>query len=382
MRIKQKTGNACASVRPFTYSHRHFAVNFRFLAKISLKKPVFLSRLVRNYARALANPNRPPIRLVDVALTYDCNMDCIHCSAKGLEQPDQRLLTSKDYKKIAKKLLDAGVLIVNFTGGEPLLRKDLGRIIKCFSPKKTLISISTNGIFLTPEKLDELKTFGVDSINISLDAANPSLHDAIRNSPGSFEKALNAAKTAAKKRFKVNLCYVLTSQNLHTADLDRLITIGNEIGANVHYNLAVPIGAWKTESENLLTPKDRRDLNALMEKFPHSRTDQETNYFRKGCGAIKEKLYITAYGDVMPCPFIQVSFGDILTDSISQIRQNAFLYRYFNKYPPVCLAAEDMEFIKNTRCYGKDAQNRPMPVFHTKAFKDLQAALVNKRELP
>jgi hypothetical protein len=51
----------------------------------------------------------------------------------------------------------------------------------------------------------------------------------------------------------------------------------------------------------------------------------------------------------MPCPFIQVSFGNILNTEIETIRDNAFQYKYFNGYPDVCIAAEDRDFINNTK---------------------------------
>jgi hypothetical protein len=80
----------------------------------------------------------------------------------------------------------------------------------------------------------------------------------------------------------------------------------------------------------------------------------------------------------MPCPFIQVSFGNVLFDDVEVIRDRAFQYSYFKEYVPHCIAAEDMQFIQNTWCYSKEASNMQLPLSHTEAFKDRDAALLKK----
>ena len=350
-------------------SLRHAAVNARYLSGIMARKPLFLMRVANNYARALASPDRPPIRLVDVAVTYDCNMDCVHCSAKGLDKPDVTPMGIDDYALAAEKLLNAGALVVNFTGGEPLLNKDLNSIIKIFQPSRTLISISTNGALLTEDKLRELKEIGVDSLNISLDSCDRETHDAIRRCTGSHEKALSAARMAGKMGFRVNLCYVLTSENIETGDREQFERLGRKMGVNVLYNIAVPVGAYRDRAGRLFSPRDRLRLNQLMKKAPWTRTDQETNYFRRGCGAVKEKAYVTAYGEVMPCPFIQVSFGSILDDDFEAIRDNALAFKCFREYAPVCIAAEDADFISAVKCYGKKAESLSLPLHYSRAFR-------------
>ncbi len=84
---------------------------------------------------------------------------------------------------------------------------------------------------------------------------------------------------------------------------------------------------------------------------------------------------MTAYGEVMPCPFIQVGFGNLLEDDVETIRNRALRYVYFQEYVPRCLAAQDLEFIKNVKCYSADEQGLELPVPEAEAFYDRQAAL-------
>jgi hypothetical protein len=77
----------------------------------------------------------------------------------------------------------------------------------------------------------------------------------------------------------------------------------------------------------------------------------------------------------MPCPFIQISFGNILTEEFETIRERAFDYRYFREYAPNCLAAEDRDFVGNARCYAQEVSGDQLPLPHTEAFFDRVSAL-------
>jgi 2-polyprenyl-3-methyl-5-hydroxy-6-metoxy-1,4-benzoquinol methylase len=71
----------------------------------------------------------------------------------------------------------------------------------------------------------------------------------------------------------------------------------------------------------------------------------------------------------MPCPFIQISFGNVVDDDINVIRKRAWRYAVFRAYQPRCPAAEDREFINNAFCYDPDYAGS-LPVGHENAFKD------------
>jgi len=332
-------------------------------------------RLVKNYILAVIHPTRPPLRFADIAITYRCTMHCEHCSASVMLDKRRTELTIEEYRIIADKLIKAGLLLINITGGEPTIRDDLKEIVKAFQPGKIFIAVQTNASLLTEERLRELKSAGVDGINVSIDSADAKTHDTFRNSPGAFKKAVKLVKTATRMGFKVGISYVLSRENLYSEDRRKIVAFSKKYGTLLNYNLASPIGFWRGKLDKLLRDKDRQYLLKLLEEYPHSKTDFETNYYTKGCGAIKEKVYISPYGDVMPCPFIQVGFGNILIDDFENIRDRAFQYKYFRSYHKRCLAAEDLDFIKNTICYDKTAVLEKLPVDHMKAFKSRKIAL-------
>lgn len=360
------------------HSLSHFKSNVKYVSKIILKKPGFLFRLGINYIKYFINPNRPPLRFVDVAVSYNCNMKCAHCSATEMRQNKKDQLSVEEYKLIARKLIDAGMLVLNLTGGEPLLRKDIYDIIKVFQPGKILIAVQTNATLLTEETFKKLAEAGVDSIGISIDSSFPEKHDEFRSSPGAYEQAVKSLRRGKELGFNMGISYCLTHDSMNSADRDGMIKLSRECNAFLNYNLAVPIGFWKGEYQNLITPEDRKKLNDEIATNPLSKTDFQTTYWKEGCGAIKEKIYVTAYGEVIPCPFIQVKFGNILTDDFEEIRDRAFQFKYFQTYSSKCIAAEDMDFIKNTKCYSKEAEKYQMPISHEEAFFDNEAAIGKK----
>lgn len=352
---------------------QHVAVNARYLSRALLTKPRFVARMARSFALAALRPDRPPVRLVDVALTYDCNMRCTHCSATEMKQPERPKLDLHAYRTVADRLARAGALVINITGGEPFVRADLFDIIRTFDPRRFLVAVVTNGLAVTESKVKELARLGVNSIHVSIDGADPAAHDGFRKTPGAFEKALRVLEWGKRYGLGLGINYSLTHENIDSDDRAQVEALSQRLGTMLNYNLAVPIGFWKGMTDNLLQPGDRQKLQALLDRNPSSKTDFETNYFRQGCGAIKEKFYITAYGDVMPCPFIQVAFGNILVDSVETIRDRALAYGYFQEYVPHCLAAEDKDFIANTKCYGEGAEPN-LPVWHEVAFRDMNSA--------
>ena len=104
-----------------------------------------------------------------------------------------------------------------------------------------------------------------------------------------------------------------------------------------------------------------------MQIYPQTTTDHEVGRNSTGCPAGVEKVYITPYGDVIPCPFIHVSFGNVKDSSLLEIVDKMRNVQYFNKYQKICIAAEDPFFQKNVLS-RLDTFNCPLPVPHKKVF--------------
>lgn len=340
--------------------------NYKFTLKSVVKKPALFGRMLLGYGKSLVSESGP-MRFMDVSVSYDCNFLCAHCSAEALKS-DKAPLTLAEYKKAAQEAMAAGVMAFHFTGGEPLMRRNLLDIIQAFQPSKNFISIQTNGWLVTDKFLAEYKAIGGDVLCVSVDSVTPQSHDDFRDKKGSWERAVAALKMAKGYGFRTMLSATVTHQSMEDGSLMALTGFAESLGAVLSLNLAVPAGNWQGCMDFMLTAEDRARLNTYIAANPNVRTDFQSNWHRRGCPAMKEKCYLTPYGDVIPCPFIHVKFGNVREESFTQIREKALRYHWLKEYHPICIAAESKEFISEAGCYGENQDRLPLDYHESKAF--------------
>lgn len=335
-----------------------FLLNFKYAFRP--RKP----RLVLRLALALFQSkvlNRPPLRYVDFAIDFTCNLHCEHCFATALRQPGRRRMTIEDYSRVGRECMELGTVNFSFQGGEPLLCSGLGGIIKACRPEKNVISVSTNGTLLTRDRLVELRKWGVDILTVSLDSGIPSEHNRFRGaSPGTFEKILQGIKTALQEGLHVTLGTVVTHQTLKSQGITALVNLTRELKTVLYFIFPVPAGRWLSHNDMLLTPDDLSYIDQLTHQSPYLRTDFQANLGSYGCGAVKEILYLTPYGDVLPCPFLHISLGNIFQEPLAVIRDRALENPYFRGYHQKCLASTDQEFIQRYLSQTFEAKALPL----------------------
>ncbi len=326
-----------------------------------------LVRMAKAYLK-VALLNHRPFRFFDIALSYACNLSCVHCSASDLIRRDLQPLSHDDYRRFVDEAMQYGCAVFHLTGGEPLLRKDMFELIRIFRPTWNMISVQTNGTLLSQDMVNRLRDAGVRSLCVSLDSADPDEHDVFRGEKGSFHATLSGLDRAIKKGFSCAVVFCVSHQTLHSKGTMDLIRLIGDRKVNGFMTLAVPIGRWVGREEVMITPEDRTYINELIAEYPYLRTDFESNWKDRGCPAMKEKAYLSPYGEVLPCPFIQVSYGNIREESLKTILDRGRLAPEFGHYPSLCRAAEDKEWVRSVRCYREDCGQTPIP--HGEAFSD------------
>ena len=111
---------------------------------------------------------------------------------------------------------DAGVAILTFSGGEPLLRKDLYDAIERASDNGMLCTIASNGTLMTREVAEKLAKAGIKRVEIGLDGATPGTHDFLRNKAGSFEATIEGIENCASAGFdELAVTMTLHSNNIN-----------------------------------------------------------------------------------------------------------------------------------------------------------------------
>ena len=164
-----------------------------------------------------------------LALTDDCQCSCVHCSAAMRPRRSSELTTS-EWKRVIEECLQLGVQLVTFTGGEPLLRRDLEELVASVPPHLAVVLFFSNGLALTEERLCSLKKAGVYAIQLSLDSADPDAHDAMRGAPGAFRAVERAARMAVEAGLPVGISTYASNESVDGRRLTKLAALAAEWG--------------------------------------------------------------------------------------------------------------------------------------------------------
>ncbi|HTU70619.1 MAG TPA: GTP 3',8-cyclase MoaA [Candidatus Baltobacteraceae bacterium] len=165
----------------------------------------------------LADAFNRPITYLRVSVTDKCNLRCVYCMPEsGLPwlRRDE-LLSYEEIVEIVRAAAQAGVRTIRLTGGEPLVRRDLHRLIAGIDAIEGIedIALSTNAVLLE-EQLDALLAAGLRRVNISLDTLRPDRFERIARRPGldSVLRGVDAAIAANLAPVKLN-CVVMRGEN-------------------------------------------------------------------------------------------------------------------------------------------------------------------------
>ncbi|MBI5196796.1 MAG: radical SAM protein [Nitrospirae bacterium] len=326
---------------------QRFLDNFRFIFQ-PRRKPLLITRIASSYIKYIIYGalEKKPLRNIDIALNYACNLACRHCSCEALKSSDT-VLSEAQYSQLAGEAVKLGAIYFAFTGGEPLVNKNLEDIIRLFFPSRSLIGLQTNALLLNTSRIESLYKAGVDVLQVSLDSFDPDEHDSFRNKKGAFRETLKNVDMAFLRGIKIIFSVTFTHNNIKSEGILNLLSFSARSNIPVVVSIPCPVGKWSGNFSEMFDNDDREYFALMQKRFPHLRRDFDSNYLKCGCSAGIEKLYITPYGDVIPCPFIHISFGNIKTESLSSIRNRMLKLEKFREYNQVCLAGEDRTFIEN-----------------------------------
>ncbi|MGA3192102.1 MAG: radical SAM protein [Candidatus Bathyarchaeia archaeon] len=177
---------------------------------MSLKK-------ARSIAIRSFTPNRP--RHAQWMLTRKCNFRCRGCSV--WQQQDPRELSTEQVKKGLNILRELGVVDLVLSGGNPLLRDDIGEIIRHAS-ESFITTVYDNGS-MAVEKIEALRH--ADFVAISIDSLNPEKNDYIRGVKGAWSTAMQAVEELHKNGISVGVAPTISQFNLYEIlDLTRYFT--------------------------------------------------------------------------------------------------------------------------------------------------------------
>jgi MoaA/NifB/PqqE/SkfB family radical SAM enzyme len=255
-----------------------------------------------------------------LAVTSECPYRCWHCSYKRRAGGK---LSTVEWTGVISGLHELGASIIGFTGGEPCSREDLPELIATASKGGAATVLFSSGACMDEAALERYRGAGLWSVCISLDHINPDEHDRLRGAPGSHERAVRMLETARRMGF-----YTMIG-TVGTRNLIPLLQPMHELAARlgVHELRIVepmPCGLLAENQEDaLLSPEDVQRIRAFHVASNRKGVPPKICAFNQiespelfGCGAGTQHMFIDARGEVCPCDFTAMSFGNCLREPL------------------------------------------------------------------
>jgi len=146
-------------------------------------------------------------------VTRACNLKCVHCYAHATEGSTSDELSTAEGRRMIDDLAAFGAPVLLFSGGEPLVRKDMPELAAYAVEKGMRAVISTNGTLISRSIAQTLKQIGLSYVGISLDGLEP-VNDHFRGVSGAFKKALQGIQNCQEAGIKVGLRFTINKQNV------------------------------------------------------------------------------------------------------------------------------------------------------------------------
>jgi len=269
-----------------------------------------------------ARPVNGPASIVwDV--TNSCNLKCGFCKKRDIGKEGspggKPGLTRADRIAIIDKIADAGVWLLSFCGGEPLLCEDLDALIRRAKYRGLVVNVSTNG-FLLEAQARKLVDAGVDLITISIDSHDPGVLDNLRGQDGHFDRVIKGLRALRALR-KIRRVFVESRCLINRANcfaLDEFVRFWRDkvdfitfkpiyenplVGYHLPQGMRIPLEE-KERFEHYfsrLLKKHRflnNSYNRLIPKFLFTPSELNRKFF---CFAGTFFAGIDPWGNLLPC---------------------------------------------------------------------------------
>ncbi len=290
--------------------------------------------------------------LVAVNLTKRCNLNCAHCYMNA-EQRAAVTAGEMEDGEIVSLFQEIGArapgTILVLTGGEPLLHPHLESLVKAGVDAGLRMVLGTNGVLLTESMAARLKAAGLEGMGISLDSTNPKSHDMFRGQDGAFAKSCKAVRICKAAGMHAQIHFTVTRWN--RSEIAGAVQMAKDLGAAIlnffflvcvgrgegrmdlspaEYESALrEIAALQKSSQGIMvqsrcTPHFKR---ILIESDPENPYTRATGYDGGGCPAATHYCRVTPKGEVTPCPYIELSGGNIRGEGFWKVWDKSRLFQ-------------------------------------------------------
>ena len=316
--------------------------------------------------------------VAELFLTENCNLRCISCGC--WRETTRGELSTEEWQDVLLQLAELRIHKANFTGGEPLIRRDAVELMRFARDCGiTNLHLNTNAIRLTDQRREAILDAGVASFNISVDAPSAAEHDRIRGRTGAFETTVRHLRALIAQRrdrdLKIRMNFTVMRENVEL--LPEIARLAQQLEVRLYLNLATDqTFLFRADGVDDLADVDDAALaRALAEVEDLARADRrflprysDLAYVRRHfrdpvqrglpCAESQLKLMIHSRGEIGGCwghdPEFSVR-GTPIRDVISSDRYRAEHDRLFHKQCVGCGANYSLNLRVQPRTYVEDA---------------------------
>jgi AdoMet-dependent heme synthase len=280
-------------------------------------------------------------QIISWNITLKCPLNCAHCYADAGKEEVPGVLTTNEAFGVIDQICGTGNPVVVLSGGEPLMREDIFEIARYGTERGLRMALGTSGYLLSQKTAGRLKDAGIRSVAVSIDSANPDVHDRFRGRPGSWGRAVRALRWCREAGIGTRIN--MTIQDYEIALVNEVVTLGTGLGVN-DYQVFFPVPAGRAHAGTGGTPSEYENLiGKILTRYRsgpvHIRPTCAPQFVRiadqlgirddargRGCIAGIRYCRIYANGDVTPCPYLPVTAGNIRETPFSRIWYESALF--------------------------------------------------------
>lgn len=275
---------------------------------------------------------------VTVELTDKCNYFCKHCYRSSAPSRSMTL----PFKAITSFLGDFsknGGVVVELTGGEPMLHPDFFEIVKWCNERFSLVGVLTNGYYLQEEAVKKLLPYRETMIiNLSLDSHREDYHDNFRGKAGAYKRTVNAMRLLSGNKFFFRVSMSVTAENFF--EVEDTIKLAKELGASAFtFNPVFNVGRGEdTPAPRITDPEEAKKYIAyeagLYKKYSGfiSILDetQQSALKKSNCGLLSKTITISPDGTIRACVMFDnaLEIGNINKQDYEAIFRNKALREF------------------------------------------------------